>query len=291
LLPFALALIAADNPQAVIAERGAVRMTAGELDNLLALLDQPTRDRLRANPNQLAELIRERLLRDALMAEAQAAKWDAKPDIAARAEDARIQVIIQSFVAAKTLPTIAEPTENDITQAYEASKARLVVPRQYNLSQIAILIPANASKETEEELRRKALDIRAQLLKPKADFGEIARKQSQDKPSADKGGELGWVREDVLIPAIRSAAPGLKDNSISEPIRGGDSWHLVRVNGSRPAGVMTLEQARDSIVLALKQARAQAAARAFVQETLRTDPIKLNEIELARQFPPPPTGR
>lgn len=161
LLPLALLLGAADNPQAVIAERGAVRMTAGELESLLALLDQPTRDRLRANPNQLAELVRGRLLRDTLLAEAQAAKWDARPDVAARAEDARVQVITQSFITAKTLPGIVEPTEAEIAQAYEATKARLVVPRQYNLWQLAVLIPANASKEAEEELRKKALDIRA----------------------------------------------------------------------------------------------------------------------------------
>lgn len=56
------------------------------------------------------------------------------------------------------------------------------------------------------------------------------------------------MREDVLIPAIRAAVPSLKEGTVSEPIRGGDSWHLVRINGTRPAGVMTLDQARESTV-------------------------------------------
>lgn len=285
LLPIALMLAAADAPDAVIAQRGEIKITAADVQKLLGSVDQPTRDRLRANPAALSDVIRERLLRDSLLMDAQAAKWDSRAEVAARAEDARIQVIVQSFIASQTLPTLTEPTDQEITAAYEASKARLTIPRQYNLAQIAILVPPNASKETEEELRKKALDIRAQALKPKADFADLARKLSQDKPTAEKGGDLGWVREDVLIPAIRSAVTTMKDNTISEPIRSPDSWHIVRLSSTRPAGILSLEQARDGIIQALKQARAQAATRAFIQAMIQKEPIKLNEIELSRQFP------
>lgn len=278
-------LAAADNPDAIVAQRGDARLTAAEVERMLTALDPATRDRMRANPAALAEMVRDRVLRDVLLAEAQGVKWDTRPEIAARAEDARIQVIVQSFVASQTLPNLPEPTEQEITQAYEASKARLTVPKQYNLAQIAILIPANASKEVEEEARKKILDLRAQAMKPKADFAEIARKSSQDRQTADKGGDLGWAREDVLLPAIRTAVQTMKDGTISEPIRGPEAWHLIRLSGTRPAGILPLEQARDGIVQALKQARAQAAARAFIQALLQKEPIRLNEIELSRQFP------
>lgn len=286
MLPLAGLLIAADAPDGVIAQRGAVRITAAEVQQMLDTQDEATRERLRANPAALAEMVRERVLRDAILADAQAAKWDTRADVAARAEDARIQVIVRSFIAHRTLPTVAEPTDHDITVAYEASKARLTVPRQYQLSQIAILVPATASKADEEALRRKILDIRAQALKPTADFASLARKMSQDRLTADKGGDLGWVREDVLIPAIRAAVMTMKDNTISDPIRGPDSWHIVRLATTRPAGILPLEQARDGIVRALKQARAQAAAQAFLREMARAEPIQLNEIELSRRFPP-----
>ena len=49
--------------------------------------------------------------------------------------------------------------------------------------------------------------------------------------------------------------------------------------------MVPLEQARDGIVQAIRQARAQAAARAYIQTLVQQDPIKLNEIELLRQFP------
>lgn len=286
LLPIALLLTAANAPDAVIAQRGDVKITAGEIDKLLGLMDPAARERLRANPAALSEAIRDRLLRDSLLAEAQAAKWDTRPDVFAKADDARIQVIVQSFVANQTQGSLADPTEQEIVSAYEASKGRLTIPKQYNIAQIAILVPPNASKETEEELRRKILDIRAQALKPKADFADLARRLSQDKPTAGRGGDLGWVREDVLIPPIRAAVMTMKDNGISEPIRGGDSWHLVRLSGTRPPGILPLEQARDGVVQAIRQARAQAAARNYLATMLQKEPIRINEIELSRQFPP-----
>ena len=284
LLPAALVLGAANDPAAIVAQRGDVRVTAADVERMLATLDPPNQARVRATPAALAEMVRDRVLRDSLLLDAQIAKWDARPEVSARAEDARIQVIVQSFVAGKTLP-VPEPTEAEIQQAYEASKARLTVPKQYNMAQIAILVPANAAKDVEEEARKRILALRADALKPKADFAEIARKSSQDRQTAEKGGDLGWAREDVLLPAIRAVVPGMKDGTISEPIRGPEAWHIIRLSGTRPAGVMPLEQARDGLVQALRQARAQAAARAFIQEMMRADPIKVNEIELLKQFP------
>ncbi len=284
MLPIAVLLGAAENPGAIVAQRGDVRVTAGDVERILATLDPATRARIRSTPNDLATLVRDRVLRDTLLTDAQIARWDTRPEIAARAEDARIQVIVQSFVASKTLP-LPNPTEAEILQAYDASKVRLTVPKQYNLSQIAILVPANASKDAEEEARKKILALRAEALKPKADFAEIARKASQDRQTAEKGGDLGWIREDVLMPAIRAVVPTMKDGTISEPIRGTEAWHIVRLAGTRPAGVLSLEQARDGLVQALKQARAQAAARSYIQAMVQADPIKVNEIELLKQFP------
>lgn len=290
LLPAALLLGAADRSDTVIAQRGEVRVTVADVERMLATMDPATQLRIRATPAALSEVVRDRVLRDALLLEARGAKWDVRPDIASRAEDARIQVIVQSFIAHKTLP-VADPSEADILQSYEASKARLTVPRQYNLSQIAILVPATANRDQEEEARRKILSLRAEAMKPKVDFAELARKTSQDQQTAEKGGELGWTREDVLLPAIRAVVPTMKDGTISDPIRGPDAWHIVRLSGTRPAGVMPLEQAREGIVQALRQAHAQAAARAFIQEMVRVDPIQVNEIELLKQFSAPGTTR
>lgn len=285
LLPLALMLGAADDPSPIVAQRGDIKITAAELKTMVDAADPTVRARVLSSPGQLADFVRDRLLRDVLLSEAEAAQWDKRPDVATRADDARVQVIIQSYIAGLTQAGLPEPSEQEIAAAYEANKSRLQVPKQYNLMQIALLVPQNATKEQEEEIRKKAIDIRAQLLKPKADFAEIARKASQDKPTADKGGDLGWVRDDQLIPAIRAAVATMKDGSISEPIRSPDSFHILKLTGTRPPGVLPLDQAKGGIVQALKQQMAQNQARAYVASLMRKDPMKVNEIEIDKLFP------
>ncbi len=283
-LPLALLLIAADAPSDIVAQRGDIKMTAAEVTALLDIADPATKAQIQSNPAALAEFVRDRLLRRSLLVEAKAANWDQNPQVIARVEDGREAVIVQTYVSSKTQPNMTPPTEAEINAAYEGNKARFAVPKQYNLAQIAILVPAGSTKEQDEQIRKKVQDLRQQALKPKADFADIARKNSQDKGSVERGGDLGWVREDQLIPPIRSAVASMADNAISEPIRGQDSWHLVKLIGTRPPGVLPLDQVKPALEQAVRQARAQQVARAYIDEQLRREPIQLNEIELGKRF-------
>ena len=99
--------------------------------------------------------------------------------------------------------------------------------------------------------------------------------------------DLGWLREDQLLPAVREAVSPLQDNAISEPVRTSEGWHIVKLLGTRPAAVAPLAEVKDGIIPALRQQRAQANARAFVEDMLRKEPIQLNEIEMARSVTKP----
>ena len=283
-LPLALLLIAADDPSDVVAQRGDIKMTAAEVTALLDIADPATKAQLQSNPATLAEFVRDRLLRRSLLVEAKTVNWDQNPQVIARVEDAREAVIVQTYVSSKTQANMTPPTEAEINAAYEGNKARFAVPKQYNLAQIAILVPAGSTKEQEEQIKKKVQDLRQQALKPKADFADIARKNSQDKASVERGGDLGWVREDLLIPPIRTAVASMTDNAISEPIRSQDSWHLVKLIGTKPPGILPLDQVRPALEQAVRQARAQQVARADIDEQLRREPIQLNEIELGKRF-------
>jgi parvulin-like peptidyl-prolyl isomerase len=284
MLPLALLLMAADAPSDVVAQRGDVRLTAADIAAMLETADPAAKAQAQSSPAALAEFVRDRLLRRTLMDQAKAAKWDENPQVVARANDAREAVIVQTYVAARTQPGLPAPTDAEIAAAYEANKARFAVPKQYNVAQIAILVPQGATREQDEQAKKKAQDIRQQPLKPKADFADIARRNSQDKGSAERGGDLGWVREDQLVPAIRAALTGLQDNAVSEPIRSGESWHIVKLISTRPPGILPVEQVKPALEQAVRQARAQQAARAYIDDLLRQEPIQLNEIELSKRF-------
>ena len=163
--------------------------------------------------------MRDRLLDEAILNEARAKGWDQRPDVLQRIAEARDAVIVQTYAAGLSPADPAYPGDADIAAAYEANKTRFMLPRQYHVAQLVVLVPQGASHDAEEEARRKAADLRAQAVKPKADFAELARKQSQDSASADRGGDQGWVREDQLVAAVKDARCVVTDTVMATPER------------------------------------------------------------------------
>ena len=265
----------------IVAQRGGVKLVTADIRDALSHIDPGLRDQVLGNPQALAEFVKERMIRQILLAEAHTAKFDDKPDVAARANDARGTAMMQLWLASQAQVDPAYPSQAELQVAYEANKARFVIPPQYHVQQIAILVPANASKEAEAEALKKAKDARAQVAKAKADFAELAKKLSQDPNSASKGGDLGWLREDQILKPVRDVLAGLAENAISEPVRGADSFHVVKLLGTRPQSLAPLDQVKANLIAALRQARAQQTTNAYLESLLKTQPVQINDIGLA----------
>jgi peptidylprolyl isomerase len=274
---------AAVSPADIVAQRGDIKLTAADIRDMLDRADPAQRAQAQASQAALVDFVRDRLLRLSLLAEAHAAKWDQNADVMARANDARDTVIVQTYLASRTPPDPNYPSQADITATYEANKERFTVPKQYHVAQIAILVPAGAAKEVDEAAHRRAAALRQQALDPEADFAELANKNSQDRATAGRDGDLGWLRADQFVPALRDVVTKLAENAISEPVRSAEAWHVVKLLATMPPSVLPLEQVRDALVLALRQTRAQQAAGAYVDELLRKQPIQLNELDLAHR--------
>lgn len=93
-----------------------------------------------------------------------------------------------------------------------------------------ILVKTESGREDEalarvESLRQRILDGE--------DFDALARSHSDDPGSAVKGGDLGWVQAQDVVPAFASAMQGLAEGELSEPVRSPFGYHLMRVLGRR----------------------------------------------------------
>lgn len=60
-------------------------------------------------------------------------------------------------------------------------------------------------------------------------FDTLAKTHSQDIGSAQMGGDLGWVSNDVLVPEFVQAVEKLAINEVSKPFRTSYGWHLAKV--------------------------------------------------------------
>jgi peptidyl-prolyl cis-trans isomerase C len=117
------------------------------------------------------------------------------------------------------------------------------------------------------EDENQAKDIVAQL-KRGANFAALAKQKSIDKESGKNGGDLGWVRQDMVVPEFFSAVTTLKKGAYSEtPAKSEYGFHIVHLHDSRPLQVPTVDQlmgnqrAKEDMVRRLREERIQALVK------------------------------
>jgi len=266
--------------QDIVGKMGAVELTASELKPILDAQPPEAKRQLAADPKQLDRLVESELVRKAVLAEAKQKGWDKRPELQLMMERAREQVIVGSYVSNVAKPADGYPSEEEVKQFYEANKAQLQAPAQYQIAQIFLPAPAGTDKAKADEAEKKIKELGAKLAKAPADFAKLAKESSAHKESAEKGGEIGWVSEDQMVPEIRNVAIKLNKGDVSPPVKSAAGWHLIRLLDKKPPSLRPMAEVRASLVSAMRQRKVQEGERVYL-EALRTKARPtINQIEL-----------
>lgn len=70
-------------------------------------------------------------------------------------------------------------------------------------------------------------------LKAGEDFAKLAKENSVDTGTAEKGGELGWFTVGKMVPEFNDAAYALEIDEISEPVKSDYGYHIIQVSEKR----------------------------------------------------------
>jgi peptidyl-prolyl cis-trans isomerase D len=164
---------------------------------------------------------------------------------------------------AKLRATIT-PSEADLRKRYEEAKAQYSTPEAAHVLHILIKVEPNAPAEADTAARTKANALVAQL-RGGADFGALARANSQDPSSAAMGGDMNWVERGQTVEPFDKAIFSIPLNTISDPIRTAEfGYHIVKVLGRRPAGIRTFEEVRGEIAAKAVSQIAQEQAQSEI---------------------------
>jgi len=259
----------------VVAKIGSREIYAADIKPQLENLGPAERKALLADRDQLARFVRSALLRDAVLAEARGAGWDKNARTAAALERLRDQYLVESYLLEVGKVPEGYPSEEEIKEAYDAEKERLVLPRRFRLSQIFI-----AAGSDKDSAAARAKEVRAEVFERPAEFAAVAQRRSNDTVSAARGGQLGWLAEDEIQPAIRSAVTALAKGQVTAPVEGREGFHIVKVDDVREAGPASFEEVKDQLATALRNRRAALNREAYLSGLLETQPVSVNELAL-----------
>jgi peptidyl-prolyl cis-trans isomerase D len=179
------------------------------------------------------------------------------------AETRKLQYIV---FTTDNVPGGVQPITDAEEQAYyNAHQADYKVDDQVKVRHILIKAAANATPADDAAAKAKAQDVLDQLHKG-GNFAELAKKYSDDPGSKDQGGELGFIKHGVTVPAFEQAAFSLQPGQTSGLVKTQFGYHIIQVEEKQTAHTRPFSEVKPQILAALTQQKEQQAQQAFAQQ-------------------------
>ena len=180
-------------------------------------------------------------------------------------DDLKTQIKIKKLVNSVQKINI---TDNDAKKYYDTHKSEFVHGEQVRASHILIsantleiiqqlkaknpnIDPADMNTQVEATIasqKAKAEKVLAQVKQNPDDFAKIAQKESDDKASAERGGELGFFPKEAMVPEFANAAFSMKPNTVSEQlVQSPYGFHIIKVTDRMEAGSTPYAKVKDEI--------------------------------------------
>lgn len=250
-----------DNIQLQIGKERGIRISDSELNASM--------ERIAASSNLNLEQFRE-----ALIAEGQ--------DYAQARQQIRNEMLIQR-IQQRIVNSRINVSQQEINNYLDSEQGQQLSAESYNLSQILIAVPLQATAKMIQSAQQQAEEISEQL-KNGANFAETAVSRSKG-PNALKGGAIGWRKLNEMPEEFASAAKKLKAGEFSEPLRSPSGFHILKILGKKGGSVQLVKQVKvRHILLSPNEIRSPAQTRREIESIYQQLREGVPFDELAKQF-------
>lgn len=143
---------------------------------------------------------------------------------------------------------VSEPVNSGY--GYHIIKVDQRRPSRGEVNASHILLMTRGLNATDATAKKVLIDsIYREVVKPGADFEDLARRFSEDTGSAANGGSLGWFGSGVMVAEFDSIAFALPKGAISDPFATQFGYHIIKCIDRR--GVRPLADVRGTIEKAI----------------------------------------
>ena len=244
----------ADLPPDVLVKNQWMEVTRGDFDAALARIPEKNRFAFAMSPKRVAAVLNNLLLEKTLAAQARAhglktatfAAQAGKDDFRAlaKAEMQRIEAEAGADFDARRASFEARAHE-----LYLVNKPKYRTADEVRVSDITVAIAGRG----DDSARTRAREVYDRVAKG-ADFAALAKEMSDDARTRDSGGALPFLAASAVPPAFAKAAFALKKiGDVSEPVRVGEHYHVIRLDERRAGRQQTYDEVREAMLQELRQ--------------------------------------
>jgi peptidyl-prolyl cis-trans isomerase D len=175
-------------------------------------------------------------------------------------EPLKIQVEYLSYPFEQFLPS-AQIDDKEVENYYQANReSKFHHPKQAKVRYISLRLTPAVEAKQKDEVKARASRILADARAGK-DFAQLA-KQNSDDPSAEKGGDVGWVVQGQLPPTIDKPIFSLAKGEVSNVIETPGGLEIVKVEDTKEEKTESLKEATAEITRTLKAEKGKRDAAA-----------------------------
>lgn len=208
---------------------------------------------------------------------------------AAYREDIRNQITL-SRLREREVDNKVIISDAEVDNFLTAETVNAQTQQEFNLAQILVRIPENASPEVIAERRAKAEEA-WKKVNAGGDFSKLAATYS-DASDALSGGDMGWRNPDRLPQIFFNAVLNVKEGQLAPLVKSPNGFHILKVLAKRSLpsvdgtkATTTIQQTRARhILIKVNQVVSQADARRKlleVKERLQNKAAKFEELAKA----------
>lgn len=214
-----ITILLACGDEAKLASVDGRKVSAAEFNTYLKIKHIDTRDQKRHKA-----LLAQYMQREALAAAIAKTDLLDRKHVDAEVNEFRKEVLISRYFDQFLKTRLSD----EAVQQYYQDHAGDFSEQQVHAAHILIRTHSMMDRKQRRSMLEKAKKIRDQITNGKP-FAEMAQQHSQDKATAAKGGDLGWIRQEAMGKQFSDAAFKLQAGELSEPVETPFGYHLITV--------------------------------------------------------------
>ena len=147
----------------------------------------------------------------------------------------RRERLIQAYVTRQQQARRPPPVTESEMERYLAQNKERLGERPATVTFEQVVVPVTPSDSALARARLKADSIHALAISGDEQFEDLARRFSDDPGTRERGGDLGYFREGVMVREFSNAAFIMRPGQISPPIRTSFGYHIIKLERIRGA--------------------------------------------------------
>jgi peptidyl-prolyl cis-trans isomerase D len=140
---------------------------------------------------------------------------------------------------------------------YAENASRYTAAEERRASHILIKADKDMAAADRQKARAKADALLEQLRKSPGQFAELARKNSDDPGSAERGGDLDYFGRGAMVKPFDDAVFAMKPGEISNVVESDFGYHIIQLTGQRGGEKKSFDAVRPEIEAEVKKQLAQ----------------------------------